>query len=130
MTAIRWCMKHDQGYWAVKHDFSAGECVIVVMPSELAKKGRVKLVKRLWALRQFAAVTYPPFGVYIRQSWWDEASQDRKERLLWHEGVHWRQYVESGPLVYIKYVALWLRYGYKKHPYEIEAYTEAKEFRP
>jgi len=120
-------MKMVTRYWDT-NDW--GALIAHEVPASISK--RLKFKKRLPAVGRFAAVTYPPFGVYIRQEWWDKATVHRRERLLFHEGVHWEQMHRfGGPLFgYVRYVVLWMRHGYDNHPYEIEAYERASEFRP
>ena len=47
--------------------------------------------------------------------------------LIVHELVHVRQWNED-PLFALKYCAQWLRHGYRKNPYEVEAYARQQEF--
>lgn len=65
-----------------------------------------------------AAITLPPFGIFIRR---DRYSM----KLLHHENAHWRQYLRVGSAVayYVRYVGAWVRCGfsYKRHPWEKEA---------
>jgi hypothetical protein len=46
-------------------------------------------------------------------AWW--------KRLIRHECEHLLQNVRLGPLFVPAYCALFVRYGYKKHPYEVAA---------
>lgn len=62
-------------------------------------------------------------------------SSNRDLSLIVHEGFHALQYTEIGTygfgflrLFIIKYLAYWLIYGYKKNPFEIEAYEYAEKF--
>ena len=71
-----------------------------------------------WILRTagFGGVTLPPFGIFIL------AERMGNERLVRHEQAHWKQYERMGAIrFYVGYIALWLRYGYWNHPWEIEA---------
>ena len=71
-----------------------------------------------WILRTagFGGVTLPPVGIYIL------AERIHNERLIRHEQAHWAQYERMGAIrFYVGYIALWLRYGYWNHPWEIEA---------
>ena len=71
-----------------------------------------------WILRTagFGGVTLPPFGIFIL------AERIHSERLIRHEQAHWAQYERMGAIrFYVGYIALWLRYGYWNHPWEIEA---------
>lgn len=47
--------------------------------------------------------------------------------LIVHELVHVRQW-KNDPLFALKYCGQWLRHGYRKNPYEVEAYARQKEF--
>lgn len=82
----------------------------------------VRVVPWIPARPRFVAVTYPPFGIFLRRGWWGEASVARREALLSHERVHWAQYERYGLLgFYARYIFYSLRYGYRNHPMEIEA---------
>ena len=64
----------------------------------------------------FAGITLPPWGVYVL------ASRIGDERLARHELAHWRQYERMGAVrFYATYLVGLLRYGYRRHPMEIEA---------
>lgn len=71
-----------------------------------------------WFLRTFGygGVTLPPLGIYILAERINEAP------LIRHEQCHWRQYERMGAIrFYVGYIALWVRYGYQNHPWEVEA---------
>lgn len=71
-----------------------------------------------WFLTTFGyrGITLPPFGIYLLA----DSMQDAK--LIRHEQVHWKQYKSRGFVrFYVGYVLLLIRYGYEKHPWEIEA---------
>lgn len=88
---------------------------------------RVRVVLRILARTRFVAVTYPPFGIFIRKAWWESASVERRESLLRHEQAHWAQYERYGLIgFYARYIFYSLRYGYRNHPMEIEARAAAK----
>jgi hypothetical protein len=64
----------------------------------------------------YNAMTIPPVGIYI-----NEKEKDNKI-LLNHELYHWKQYKESGAIVYYaKYVLENILFGYDNMPMEIEA---------
>lgn len=71
-----------------------------------------------WYLKAvgFWGITLPPFGIFILAEHMDNESLKR------HETVHWEQAKRMGVF---KFYALYLwymaRYGYAKHPMEIEA---------
>ncbi len=81
----------------------------------------IKRVKKLpGAMR---AVTVPPYGILIEGGvhpsiYWG---------VLNHERIHWEQYLRLGSAVrfYLVYGWMWLRYGYGRHPMEIEARERA-----
>lgn len=64
----------------------------------------------------YRAITLPPLGIYMLRS----ALNDFE--LVAHERVHWAQYRRLG---LVRFYALYLwylwRYGYERHPMEIEA---------
>ncbi len=78
-----------------------------------------------WIIRRLTpawvkGVTIPPFGIYIKKDYLNDA------RLIAHEKIHWRQYKEMGLIKFWwKYWVGLLQYGYTQHPMEIEAYRES-----
>lgn len=74
------------------------------------------LVRWYLNLTGYDGITLPPFGIYIREKCLSD------DRLCRHEQMHWIQYMRMGA---IKFYAVYLwqlfRYGYEKHPMEIEA---------
>ena len=64
----------------------------------------------------YKAITLPPLGIYMLQPALSDAG------LVAHEQVHWLQYRRLG---LVRFYALYLwylwRYGYERHPMEIEA---------
>jgi hypothetical protein len=61
-------------------------------------------------------ICLPPRAIYLLPERMDDG------RLRAHEGAHWRQYERRGVLrYYAGYVALWVRYVYVNHPWEVEA---------
>lgn len=73
-----------------------------------------------WLLNRFdsCAITMPWGIVYVLEEDW----QDDYGMQI-HEGVHLCQIKTDGPILFtIKYLWWWLRYGYYKNPYEVEAY--------
>ena len=71
-----------------------------------------------WFLRTtgYAGICLPPVGIFIL------AEHMYSDRLIRHERAHWAQWQRMGAVkFYVGYVALWLRYGYWNHPWEIEA---------
>ena len=71
-----------------------------------------------WYLRLtgFTGITLPPFGIFLLRERFND------ERLRRHEAVHWEQAQRLGVLrFYGLYLWYLLRYGYKRHPMEIEA---------
>lgn len=83
----------------------------------------IRFVRWLPALPRVAAMALPPVGIFIKISRWDAMSDYAKALLMSHETAHWTQYMVRGSWLryYWDYVRLWLRYGYKNHPMEIEA---------
>lgn len=64
----------------------------------------------------FRAITLPPFGIYALPGSENDTSLAR------HETVHWQQYQRMGAVrFYATYLWFMVRYGYIKHPMEIEA---------
>ena len=71
-----------------------------------------------WWLRVngYRAITLPPFGIYCMPNSINDS------HLARHESAHWDQYQRYGLLgFYCRYLWYMLRYGYEKHPMEIEA---------
>lgn len=71
-----------------------------------------------WLLKAtgFAGITLPPFGVFVLPDRMNDM------RLRRHEEAHWRQYEQRGAVrYYLGYIALWVRYGYWRHPWEQQA---------
>lgn len=65
---------------------------------------------------KFAAITLPPFGIYVL------FERINDERLIKHEMKHWEQYQKMGFFkFYLFYAWYSLRYGYTNNPMEIEA---------
>ena len=63
----------------------------------------------------FGGVTLP-WAIYILPERMDDTELRR------HEIVHWEQKRRMGTVkFYFLYLVYWLRYGYKNHPFEIEA---------
>jgi hypothetical protein len=54
------------------------------------------------------------------------ADRPLTDDLLVHELVHVEQWKD--PLFAVKYVAGWLRHGYRSNPFEEEAYARQREF--
>lgn len=74
-------------------------------------------------------ITFPPFGVVVRNDWWHGATLSGRRRLLRHEQCHWIQYKRMGLVrFYWRYMVDTLRYGYRDHPMEIEARDYAARF--
>lgn len=64
----------------------------------------------------YAGITLPPWGIYVL------ASRIADERLARHERAHWAQYERMGAVsFYVAYLVGLVRYGYHRHPMEIEA---------
>ncbi len=80
---------------------------------------RVRIPARWW-LRNIRAITLPPFGIWIRS---EVYASDVGQAVLQHEYVHWEQYLRIGGSVrfYVVYIGMWVWYGNRKHPMEIEA---------
>ena len=72
---------------------------------------------KLWLkISGFGGICLPPRAVYILPSRMGD------QGLIAHEAVHWRQWERYGTLkYYFGYLYLLIRYGYRKHPWEIEA---------
>jgi len=77
-----------------------------------------------WWLRRagYAGITLPPLGIYLLGHRIDDV------RLRRHEAAHWQQYRRLG-LVRFSALYLWglARYGYQRHPMEIEARRAERE---
>ena len=72
-----------------------------------------------WFLRRFdgAAITMPWRRVYVLEEHWNDPAMIR------HELVHIEQIDRDGPVLFtVKYLYWLARYGYRRNPYEIEAY--------
>ena len=67
-----------------------------------------------------AAITLPPFGIWIKES----HEGERRRRILDHELIHWEQYLRHGAIgFYWRYLTGWVKAGfsYENHEMEIEA---------
>lgn len=73
-------------------------------------------IERFLRSRGFAAITLPPWGVFVL------AERLGDTGLLAHEAVHWEQYKERGVFGFYGWY-LWnqAKYGYKDNPAEREA---------
>lgn len=73
------------------------------------------LVRAILRMRKAKGVTYP-WGIYVMPG------EEKNAGLIAHERVHAQQVERMGAVWYlVKYSAMWLRYGYERHPMEIEA---------
>ena len=73
------------------------------------------VLRLLLRLGGFAGITLP-WGIYLLRE------QLGNERLIRHELAHVAQIRRYGVVgFYARYIALWLRHGYRNHPFEIEA---------
>jgi len=74
--------------------------------------------------KAYAAITLPPFGIFMRKRMSPSGlgTEEGFKRLLDHELIHWEQYRRWGLLGYYGRYLVWLvAYGYKDHPMEVEA---------
>ena len=70
--------------------------------------------------RKFIAITFGK-QIFIKRMP-EEIEELSRERLLRHEKKHSEQYARYGFIGFlIRYLILWIKYGYKDHPLEIEA---------
>jgi hypothetical protein len=76
-----------------------------------------KHLVRFWLVHTgYAAITLPPFGIYILKERINETV------LRNHELVHWEQYKRLGVIgFYAKYLYYNFKYGYWDNPMEVEA---------
>lgn len=60
------------------------------------------------------------FGVIFAR----KSARPLSERTIRHESIHVAQAKECGGFIpyYLKYLAFWVRYGYKMNPFEQDAY--------
>jgi hypothetical protein len=76
----------------------------------------LRLVHRLPG--SIKAITLPPYGILMERG----MSTELFRRVRDHEMIHWEQYLRQGAVTYyLVYIWMWVRYGYAKHPMEIEA---------
>jgi hypothetical protein len=76
-----------------------------------------------WFLRTFdgAAITMPWCRVYVLEEHWNDPA------LIRHELVHIEQIERDGPVLFsVKYLYWLARHGYRRNPYEIEAYDRER----
>ena len=66
-------------------------------------------------------------AVTLRRTILFDADRPIAPDLIVHELVHVRQWNDD-PLFPLKYCGQWLRHGYRKNPYEVEAYARQREF--
>lgn len=79
----------------------------------------------LFTSKWVAAITLPPFGIYIRDAYKDD------ETILRHEQIHWEQYQRYGFWgFYWHYLSQAARKGYEQHPMEQEAYERSQNPKP
>jgi hypothetical protein len=65
-----------------------------------------------------AAAIYMPWGVVYYEA-------PLTDDVVEHETVHHQQRLRDGAVLFtVKYLWWTLRYGYRKNPYEVEAYKE------
>jgi len=73
--------------------------------------------------RGIAAITLPPFGIWIEEAYRDDPV------IHYHELWHWYQYKKTGNVLvhYAKYLWAWIVHGfsYRNNPYEVAAYAAA-----
>ncbi len=78
-----------------------------------ARAGKVYYIK---LPTNYNAHTLPPFGIFL------DKTQRGNANLLAHEQKHWAQYQKLGLLSYYGlYAYQYVKFGYDKHPMEIEA---------
>jgi hypothetical protein len=71
----------------------------------------------------FAAMTIPPFGIFILKK------HKGNNRILRHDLIHWRQYKRMGAVMYyLRYILQLLIIGYDTMPMEMEARQGEKEY--
>lgn len=86
------------------------------------RQRKVFVLSYLPIRKSFSAITLPPWGIFIRKSWWCAVRYTRRAKLLRHEYVHWRQYQDRGVFkYYFDYLVFAWHYGYQNHPMELEA---------
>ena len=103
--------------------------MIYIIKQRLNKNPRVFYFPGPDNLR-FAAITLPPFGIFVNNNSKSLAQDDRKKQLLVHEGVHWKQFQNMGmPDFYYNYVKGYVNNGgdYSGNPMEQEAFLLANE---
>lgn len=68
----------------------------------------------------FAAIVMPWRTVYVRKEWWTH------DELIRHEMIHLEQIDRHGPVCFSA-LYLWYawKYGYRRNPFEREAYRRA-----
>lgn len=81
----------------------------------------------LWLLDGLglAAIVMPWRSVYIHPDWIGD------ETLVKHEAWHLHQIDRDGPVTFSARYLYWLaRHGYRRNPYEIEAYRNQRSWPP
>ena len=77
------------------------------------------LIKWFLIKYKFAAITLPPFGIFVLKDRLNDV------KLLEHEQIHWNQYDRMGFIkFYVLYLYYNLKYGYWNNPMEKEARKE------
>jgi hypothetical protein len=96
-------------------------------------------IRWLFELTGFSGLCLPPIGIWLHPDLmsWQRAGMaapapgTAADRLLRHEMAHWRQAQRFGVLgFYVRYLAGLARYGYARHPLEIEARAAATAQHP
>ena len=76
----------------------------------------------------YLAMAIYPF-IFIRKDNWEKVQDIIKPKMLNHERIHFEQQKELWFIgFYLMYAYWWLRYGYKKIPFEKEAYNNQYNF--
>ena len=87
-------------------------------------KGVTVRVYPKWALKLVpnnAHATTIGDVILMSQDWWNAQTREQQRATLRHEVVHVKQAETWGPLYLPVYIILYIRHGYKNHPWEKEA---------
>lgn len=92
----------------------------------------MKIIKNIFIpILGYSAMAIKPY-IFIQKKWLNGLSGEkpgRYDEVINHEKIHFAQQEELGLFVFLcKYLYWWIKYGYKKIPFEREAYVNAGDF--
>ena len=112
--------------------FTFWTSLLFMVQKETSEDGRIIIVNSILPVKGFVAMIFFD-KVLFRREYYTTLHPTLIKIVLNHERIHscQMQRLEFGPKFirkylgmirfYIRYFFLWIRYGYNKHPYELEA---------